>query len=98
MKLITTRTVGIGKDGTGLSWQQNFPENVKCHKCKKNARLAFVVFESGREGKKDKRPYVCSLHHNGEDRKFWPHDVIAVAVYLCENVKCAEATTLWNQA
>lgn len=98
-KLVTTRTVGIGKDGIGLSWQQSFPENTKCHKCKKNARLAFVVFEGFPKPKSDeKKPYVCRLWHNGKDKKFWPHDAIAVAIYFCEDVKCARATALWNQA
>lgn len=98
MKQIAIRTVGIGKDGIGLSWQADFPENVKCHKCKKNARLAFVVFEEHGNKAQKKKPYVCCLWHNGEGGKFWPHDAVAVAVYFCENVKCAAATAQWNQA
>ena len=98
MKKVTQRTVGIGKDGTGLSWQQDFSENTKCHMCKKNARLALVVFEGYGDKTQRKKPYVSSLWHNGQSKKFWPHDAVAVAVYFCESVKCATATAIWNQA
>ena len=33
---------------------------------------------------------ICTIHENMKDGKYWPHDCIAVAVYLCE--KCFEAS------
>ncbi len=71
----------IGKKGLNKTWQQNFPETTKCHKCGGNARIMFVAFEGAGEKK-----YVTDLHENDKDGKYWPHDAIACAVYLCE--KC----------
>jgi hypothetical protein len=85
--------IAIGKEGTseGLSFQGPFPETCDCVKCNKQARLAFVAAENG-------GPYICSLYPNMKDEKFWLHDAASFAIYLCTDIKCHTATTLWNQA
>ena len=80
----------LGKKGLDKTWQEDFPENMECHKCKSNCRIMFVGFES--KGKE----YVSNLYDNMKDEKYWPHDAIACAVYLCE--KCFEPNALINQA
>ncbi len=82
----------LGEKGLGKSWQTEFPKSVKCHKskCKGNCRIMFVAFED------QEKKYICDLHENMEDDKYWPHDAIACAVYLCE--KCFTPNTLLNQA
>lgn len=80
----------LGEKGLDKTWQDNFPKTIKCHKCKGNCRIMFVGFEE-RE-----KEYVCGLYDNMKDKKYWPHDAIACAVYLCE--KCFEPNALINQA
>jgi len=84
----------IGEEGLGKTWQEDFPANVECHKCKGNCRIMFVAFED--EPTTEKNKNVCDIHDNGEEEKFWPHDCIACAVYLCE--KCFEPNAIMNQA
>lgn len=84
----------LGKKGLSKTWQEDFPETIKCHKCKGTARIMFVVQEGFEKGVK--REYVCNIHDNMKDKKYWPHDCIACAVYLCE--KCFEPNALINQA
>ena len=86
--------VYLGKDGLSATWQEDFPKSIKCHKCKSNCRIMFVGIEDGKE-----KEYVCNLYNNTGARKngkFWVHDAIACAVYLCE--KCFEPNALINQA
>lgn len=80
----------LGKKGLQKTWQEDFPENIKCHKCKGNCRIMFVAYEF------NEKDFVCRLHENMKDKKYWPHDAIACAVYLCE--KCFEPNALLNQA
>ena len=83
----------LGKDGLNASRQDPFPKTIKCHKCGGNCRPMFSVIEE------TEKEYVCNLHSNTGARKtgkFWPHDVIACAVYLCE--KCFEPNAEINQA
>ncbi len=77
-----------------LTFQDEFPEEAVCAHCgKEGARLAFVFAEAGGAGE-----YICELHENDpEGEGFWLHDAAAFAVYLCRDIKCAEATTKWNQ-
>lgn len=77
--------------GIELSHQDSFPENAECCKCGKEARFVFIAYEGTHEDR-----YISSIHENGNP-SFWPHDAIAVAVYLCTDIKCANATALWNQ-
>ena len=81
----------LGEKGLNKTWQNDFPKTVKCHKCGGEARIMFVGNESEKE-----MNYVCDLHKNMKDKKYWPHDAIACAVYLCE--KCFEPNALINQA
>lgn len=78
-----------GKEGTNLSWQKEFPEEVTCI-CGGTARIAFVAQET------DEKYSICALHDNKGAGEFWPHDYIAVAVYFCRS--CFLAVTRWNQA
>jgi predicted RNA-binding Zn-ribbon protein involved in translation (DUF1610 family) len=80
--------IELGKRGLGLSWQDDFPEKTKCNRCSLYAKIAFVVMEHNED------KYVSSLRENGDS--IWPHDAIAVAVYICP--KCGEAIARWNQA
>jgi hypothetical protein len=51
------------------------------------------------EETEDEEDFVCNLYENTGGQfngKFWPHDCIACAVYLCS--KCFEPNALLNQA
>ena len=83
----------LGKTGLDKTWQDSFPETVKCHKCGEEARIMFVAMED------DDEDFICNLYENTGGQfngKFWPHDCIACAVYLCS--KCFEPNALLNQA
>ena len=79
-----------GNSNLKVTWQEPFEENVPCVKCGANARIIFTAVEESRN-----EDFVCNLHENKEE-KYWFHDAMACAVYLCE--KCFEATALVNQA
>jgi len=83
--------VTIGKDGLKESFQKEFPETTKCHKCNGTARIAFVAHE----GYPEPEGYVCDLHENDGPGGYWLHDACCVAVYFCK--ECFEAIALWNQ-
>ena len=79
--------IGIGTDGVELSWQADWPTKTECGLCTseqigKNiyARLALVVQEA------KENQYVCSIRQ--KTYEIWPHDAIAVALYICPN--CGE--------
>ena len=82
-----------GTNGLNESWQQPFYANIKCKKCGANARIMFVAIENERP---DTDGFICDLHENMKDNKFWMHDACAVAVYLCE--ACFECNAEINQA
>ena len=79
----------LGKSGLNQTWQDDFPKTTECFKCGSNARVMFVGIEN------DEGEFVCNLHKNKKG-KFWPHDAISIASYLCEN--CFEVTSIINQA
>jgi len=83
----------LGEKGLNKTWQEDFPKSIKCRdkKCKGNCRIMFIGFEGEKKEK-----FVCELHKNMKDKKYWPHDCIAIACYLCE--KCFEVTSILNQA
>lgn len=93
--------ITLGKDGLSKSWQAKFQETTKCCHCKGEAMIAFVAHE-GMD--KDDSPvfprnhtqFVVDLHQNEGKGGYWPHDCIAVAVYLCKD--CLNPTALYNQA
>lgn len=79
-----------GKTGLNETWQEEFPETMKCHNCGGEARIMFVGCENTRNDN-----FICDLHKN-EGGSYWLHDACAVAVYLCK--KCFEPNALINQA
>jgi len=81
----------LGEKGLDKTWQEDFPKSVECYKCKGDCRIMFVGFESGEDKK-----FVCDLHENMKDKKYWPHDCVAIACYLCE--QCFEVNSILNQA
>ena len=81
--------VRIGTKGVKFSHQVVFPTTQKCP-CGSEARMAFVAYEGH-----DEDFYVCDLYGNKPD-EMWPHDAIAVAVYLCK--KCLKPSVAFNQA
>jgi hypothetical protein len=85
----------IYKGATGLNetWQNPFSETIDCKKCKAEARIMFVAIENERP---QEDGWICDLHENMKDDKYWPHDAVAAAVYLC--TKCFEANAEINQA
>jgi len=89
--------VTIGKEGLNNSWQEPFPEETKCCRCKGIARIGFVIQET-KSSKPGKLPqaFVCHLHSNEGIGGYWLHDLCAVAVYFCR--ECLKPTALYNQA
>ncbi len=84
--------IAIGKEGTeeACSFQDPFPEETKCCKCKGKAQIAFVASES------NEKIDICDLHETtGKKGGLWLHDSCAVAVYFCRD--CLEPTALANQ-
>lgn len=69
-----------------MTYQAEFPETVKCIKCKKDTVLMMLIDDD--EG--------LILGYRPKDVRVWPHDCTAIALYLCTD--CGEITTLWNQA
>lgn len=81
----------LGEKGLNCSWQEPFNKTEKCHKCKGEARIMFVGQELDRNG-----DFITNLRNNGGPGDYWPHDAIAVAVYLCKD--CFEPIAVINQA
>lgn len=79
----------LGEKGLDKSWQNPFPEWIKCHKCKGKARIMFVGYE------RNEKEYISNLRENGGKGDYWLHDACAVAVYLCK--ECFEPNALINQ-
>ena len=80
--------VTIGNDGIKNTYQEDFRTTIHCE-CGHEAHLAFVAIEDTEDA------WVSSLHKNRQDG-FWPHDAIAVAVYLCQG--CFVTQSKVNQA
>lgn len=83
--------VVLGEKGLDLTWQETFPKETECCRCKGVARIGFVAYEESGEDK-----YICNLHSNEGKGGYWPHDTCNVAVYFCK--ECLEPTALYNQA
>ena len=79
----------LGKKGRVFSHQDDFPVVTECT-CGGEAQMMFTAYEG--RGEKN---YVCSLYENRPDGKLWPHDAIAVAVYLCGD--CMKPVAVFNQ-
>lgn len=85
-----------GEEALDATWQDEFKPTMKCHKCKGTCRIMFTAMEDADIKKGD---FICEMYENTggtKGGKYWPHDVIAVAVYLCE--KCFEPNAQINQA
>jgi len=85
----------IGKNAKTLSWQLDWPEKIKCTKkgCNGDAEL-IIACQEDNTTPKDR---VADIHDNQpNEEKFWPHDYIAVANYICR--KCFSITSKINQA
>ena len=83
----------LGEKGLKATWQEPFKKTIKCSRCGENCRIMFVAMEN------KEKEYICNLHENTgakKNGKYWPHDAIACAVYLCE--KCFEPNAEINQA
>ena len=76
-----------GKEGCKYTWQDDFPETIQCS-CGGEGQIAFVAIEE------DDDEYICN--NMPEDAELWPHDAVAVAVYICK--KCMEPISEMNQA
>lgn len=80
-----------------ISFQDEFPKETDCCRCKGKARLAFVAHEFDEPVQQKGGKYVCQLYDNDLDGEgFWLHDACVVAVYFCK--KCLKPTALYNQA
>ena len=77
-----------GTEGCKETWQDDFPAETKCP-CGGQCQIAFTAIEGGSEA-----IYVSDMRD--DDATLWPHDAIAVAVYICK--KCMKPKALMNQA
>ena len=80
-----------GEKSCKYSWQEDFPTTLSCD-CRGTCHLAFVAIEE--PGKKEEDGWICDSRP--EDAELWPHDAIAVAVYICKN--CMKTRSIMNQA
>ena len=103
--------VVLGTAGLDQSYQDPFPPDTRCVHCGGDARVAFVAHELDEPVIRAGGKYVCGLHDNVPPPRgggfmeelplnvsygLWPHDAMAVAVYLCRG--CLQATAHFNQA
>jgi hypothetical protein len=86
--------ITLGKDGLKKTWQWEFAETTKCCRCGGNAMHAFTAHE-GLDAEDRKGKFVYNLKRNLGKGNLWPHDCIAMAIYLCRN--CLHATAIYNQ-
>lgn len=75
------------------SWQGPFPDVTECCRCGSPARIAISVSE--RLNPKDTSDRLLYKAHPNKEHAMWPHDAIAIAIYLC--MECLEPTALFNQ-
>ena len=83
----------FGETGLDNTHQMPFEAVIPCPTCGGAAQVMFVGFEDSRD-----EPCVCDLPVDGTPDKgcLWPHDCIAVAVYVCR--ECFATTAKMNQA
>jgi len=88
-----------GPSGVKLTYQAKFPETTPCVKCGETSRLAVTMREEFDQTKTpEQQTFATDLYANDpKGGVFWLHDCAAFATYLCTDIKCAAATTLWNQ-
>ena len=84
MRIITKQWL-MAEMAREMTWQDPFDTTLKCSKCGKKAKLMMLI--------DDDEGIVCDERPN--DVKIWPHDCLAIALYLC--TECGELTAVWNQ-
>jgi len=72
------------------TWQAPFPQTVECGMCHEDTALPILVINDEEGFISQERVFVPGLEEG-----IWPHDCLAIALYLCP--KCGEITALWNQ-
>ncbi len=77
-----------GEKGCEYTFQDEFPKTVFCS-CGGEAHIIFVAIEEDEE----QGEYICN--NVPKDANLWPHDAIAVAVYICK--KCMKTISIMNQ-
>lgn len=86
--------LGYGPAGAQLTQQAPFELTTPCVRCGQEARLALTIQENAGESE-----YVTWVHPNDpRGEGFWLHDAASFAIYLCRDIDCTTATTLWNQS
>ena len=83
--------VYLGRGKHTITEQVDWPETIKCPKCKDEADLLMVVHDP-RGVVSDMSPY----RDPKTGSPIWPHDSMAIALYWCG--KCGEIEARWNQA
>ncbi len=88
MRILTKRTYNfMDRARKETTYQTEFPATVPCNHCKTKEAPLMALMD-------DDEGLIC--HNRPENVKIWPHDCMAVALYMCP--ECGEITTLWNQA
>lgn len=83
--------VYIGRGKNTITEQVDWPESIKCSRCKGVADLMMVVH--------DPRGKVSDMSPERNFRTgkpIWPHDSMAIAIYVCQ--EDGEIEARWNQA
>ncbi len=76
-----------GEKGCEYTWQDDFPVTTSCS-CGGQGQIVFVAIEEP-----DEVESICN--NMPQDANLWPHDLIAVAVYICK--KCMKTISKINQ-
>ena len=94
MKVITKQKHDwMNKLRTQVSYQSEFQPHIRCESCNGAAILMMLIDDD--EGlAADQRAFV-ERDIVAEKAIVWPHDCMAIALYLC--VKCGEIKAMWNQ-
>ena len=68
-----------------MTYQREFDEELACPKCSNPTKLMMLIDDD--EGLVTK--------YRPKNVKIWPHDCLAIALYLC--TECGELVAKWNQ-
>ena len=81
--------------GKKLTFQKDWKKKVDCANCKESKAEFVHAFREEGNAEHVNQNLICEMHKNTLGH-FWPHDCIAVGLYLCR--QCGKITALWNQA
>lgn len=84
---IATKQKDMEKNRRELTHQHPFPSTVQCGDCAEMTHLMMIIFEDDGHALVNERPKKV---------KIWPHDSVAIALYLCTH--CGYMMAEWNQA